>query len=79
MANFREKKYYPKKKVFFDYLPPTNKNKIKTLKKSLFRQKFCLYTNCIYYTCKKKVLCKMPLILLKTLKNYIVLIFSVFL
>ena len=29
----------------------TNENEIKTLKKSLFRQKFCLYTNCIYYTC----------------------------
>ena len=42
-----------KKDVFFGFLTPTNENKIKTLKKSLFRHKFCLYTNCIYYTCKR--------------------------
>ena len=41
-----------KKNVFFGFLPPTNENKIKTLKKSIFRQKFCLCKNCIYYTCK---------------------------
>ena len=40
LCNFREKKYYPKKNIYFGFLPPTNKNKIKTLKKSLFRQNF---------------------------------------
>ena len=74
---------------FFGFLRPTNENMKKTLKKSPFRQNFLLYSNCIYFTSEKEVLFKMPLILLKTLKNtsyiivfqkkkYIVAIFSVF-
>ena len=37
LCYFREKKYCRKKNVFFGFLPPTNENKIKTLKKTLFR------------------------------------------
>ena len=54
---------------FFGFLPPTNENMKKTMKKLLFKQNFLLYSNCIYYTCKK------PLILLKTLKNTSFIIF----
>ena len=57
-----------KRNVFFVFHPPTNENKIKTLKKSLFRRKFCFYTHMHEYL-SKGVLCKMPIILLKTLKN----------
>ena len=39
------------------------------MKKSLFREIFLLYSNCIHYTCKKGFLFKIPLMLLKTLKN----------
>ena len=55
LCNFREKKYCPPKNVFFGFLPPTNEDKIKTLKKSFFRQKFCHFTNCIYYTFKSMI------------------------
>ena len=53
LCNFREKKYCRDKEcIFFGFLPPTSENMKKTLKKSLFRQNFLLYSNCIYYTCK---------------------------
>ena len=68
LCNFREKKYCRKKNVFFGFLPPTNENKIKILKKSLFRQKFFLY-KIAYIILVKGGFVKMPLLLLKTLKN----------
>ena len=42
---------------FFGFLPQTNENMKKTLKKSLLRQNFLLYSNCIYYTTKNTEYC----------------------
>ena len=64
--------YVEKKNVFFSFIPPTNENKKKIQKKSLFMQNFILFSNCIYYTLKKKVLFKMPLILLKNVKKQVI-------
>ena len=89
-AILREKKYCREKEcIFLVFFHQQMKIWKKNLKKSLFRQNFRLYSNCIYYTWKREFLCKVPLIHPKTLKNtsfmkflrkkYIVAIFIVFL
>ena len=59
---------------FFVFLP-TNENMKKTLKKSLFRQNFLLYSNCIYYTCKRGF-CLKPVNTPKNVEKHVIYFFS---
>ena len=76
MCNFREKKYCRDKEcIFLVFFYQQMKIFKKNLKKSLFRQNFLMYSNCIYYNFKRVFFFLMSLILLKTLKNTSFIIF----
>ena len=84
---FQTKEILSEKNVFFGFLPQTSKNKIKTLKSHILCRNFVLIL-IAYVILVIGFFCKLPLILLKTLKNmsfkkflrknYVVVIFIIF-
>ena len=60
----------------FGFIPPTNENKKKTEKVTFYAEFSSFFKLHILYFQKKKVLFKMPLILLKTVEKHVFYCFS---